>query len=209
MRLRGCWIGVGAAVLAACGGAQADVDRALQRMYDQPKAQLYESSSALGNGAVLRPPPAGTIAREDVLDPALGSGLDSTGAPLARLPVPMTPALLARGRDRFRIVCAACHGAGGFGGSVVAENWAPPRPPTLRGGAAALLPPGALYRIVVGGIGRMPPYAADLPVSDRWAVVAYIATLRGRAPADSAERADSARAARLRAADSARAGPAS
>ena len=67
MRLRGCWIGVGAAVLAACGGAQADADRALQRMYDQPKAQLYESSSALGNGAVLRPPPAGTIAREDVL----------------------------------------------------------------------------------------------------------------------------------------------
>jgi mono/diheme cytochrome c family protein len=196
--------GVGALslVLAACGGTQGTVDRALQRMYEQPKAQAYEASAAFPNGAVLRAPPAGTVAREDVVDPALGSGLDSAGTLLTRIPLPVTPALLARGRHRFGIVCAACHGPGGFGGSIVAENWTPPRPPSLRTGVAALLPPGMVYQVVASGFGRMPGYAADLPVPERWAVVAYVLTLRGRPAADSAERDDSLRAARLRVLDS-------
>ena len=189
-------------MLMACGEAQGTVDRALQRMYDQPKAQVYGASEAFSNGAVLRAPPPGTVAREDMIDPARGSGLDSLGKPLSRVPLEVTPALLARGRRRFGIVCAACHGPGGFGGSVVAENWMPPRPPSLRTGVAAALPPGMLYQVVSRGFGRMPSYAADLPVDDRWAVVAYMLTLRGQPPADSVERDDSLRAAELRALDS-------
>jgi mono/diheme cytochrome c family protein len=189
-------------VLTACSGAQATVDRALQRMYDQPKAQAYGASEAFPDGAVLRMPPAGTVAREDVIDPARGAGLDSMGRPLSRVPLEVTPALLARGRKRFAIVCAACHGPGGFGGSIVAENWMPPRPPSLRTGVAAALPPGMIYQVVARGFGRMPSYAADLPVNDRWAVVAYMLTLRGQPPADSVERDDSLRAARLRVLDS-------
>lgn len=202
MRTLGRWLAAALPIVAACGGAQADVDRALQRMYDQPRAHAYGPSGAFATGAVMRPPPAGTVAREDVLDSALGLGLGSGGTPLDRIPVPVTPALLARGRDRFAIVCAACHGVGGFGGSVVAANWMPRRPPSLRGGAAVLLPPGAIYRIVTGGIGRMPSYAAELPVTDRWAIVAFVETLRHRPPADSLERDDSSRAERLRVLDS-------
>jgi mono/diheme cytochrome c family protein len=111
--------------------------------------------------------------------------------------------MLARGQSRFHIQCAACHGAGGFGGSVVAANWyPPPRPPSLRTGPAAMLPAGRVYQAVTSGFGRMPSYAPELPASDRWAVVAYALTLRGRPPSDSAERDDSVRAAGLRALDS-------
>jgi mono/diheme cytochrome c family protein len=184
--------------LAACEGVQANVDRALQRMREQPKADAYEASGVFPDGKVLQVAPAGTVAREDVLDPALATGRDSAGAYLARVPMPVAPALLERGRSRFRIVCGACHGPGGFGGSVVAENWTPPRPPSLRAGPAAVLAPGMLYEVVRNGFGRMPPYASDLPVTDRWAIVAYALTIRGRSPADSAERDDSARAAELR-----------
>jgi hypothetical protein len=50
----------------------------------------------------------------------------------------------------------------------------------------------------------MPSYAGVLPVEDRWAIVAYALTMRGRLPADSAEREDSTRAARLALPDSVR-----
>jgi mono/diheme cytochrome c family protein len=190
------------AALAACGGAQATVDRALQRMYDQPKAQAYGASDVFPNGAVLRPPPAGTVAREDVADPTVGLGLDSAGKAVTQVPIQVTPALLARGRKRFEIACAACHGPGGFGGSIVAENWLPPRPPSLRTGVAAQLPAGMVYQVISNGFGRMPAYAGDLTVPDRWAIVAYLLTQRGRPPADSTERADSARAEQLRVLDS-------
>jgi mono/diheme cytochrome c family protein len=189
-------------LLVGCGGAQGRVDRALQRMYRQPKAQAYQATEVFPGGAVLRPPPSGTVAREDVVDAALGRGLDAAGRPLDRVPLGVTPALLAEGRKRFTIVCAACHGPGGFGGSIVAENWPPPRPRSLRAGVAAQLPAGMVYQVVANGFGRMPGYAGDLPVPDRWAVVAYVLTLRGRPPADAVERDDSLRAARLRGLDS-------
>jgi len=190
-------------LLAACGGVQPVVDRALQRMRAQPRADAYGASAAFPDGKVMQPPPAGTIAREDPIDSGSAGGLDAHGAYLTRVPLAETPALLARGRSRFRIVCAACHGAGGFGGSIVAENWwPPPRPPSLRSGPAAALPAGMMYQVVSSGFGRMPAYAPDLPVADRWAVVAYALALRGRPAADSAERDDSAHAAALRVRDS-------
>ena len=190
-------------LFVACDGIQPAVDRALQRMRAQPKAGAYGASAAFADGKVMQPPPAGTIAREDALDSAGSAGLDARGAYLAGVPLSQTAALLARGQSRFRIQCAACHGAGGFGGSVVAENWyPPPRPPSLRTGRAAVLPPGQVYQVVTSGFGRMPSYAPALSAADRWAVVAYALTLRGRPPSDSAEREDSVRAAGLRALDS-------
>jgi mono/diheme cytochrome c family protein len=187
-------------LLVACDGIQPVVDRALQRMRSQPKAGAYGASPVFPDGKVMQPPPAGAIAREDGLDST--AGLDAHGGYVARVPLPETAALLARGRSRFQAVCAACHGPGGFGGSVVAENWwPPPRPPSLRGGRVAELPAGQLFEVVTRGFGRMPSYAPQLSVSDRWAVVAYALTLRGRSPSDSAEREDSVRAAELAARD--------
>jgi mono/diheme cytochrome c family protein len=194
----------GLLLLAACGSAQSGVDRALQRMRDQPRANSYAASSVFADGMVMRAPPAGTVAREATLDPATATGRDAAGRYVTDVPIAVTPALLATGRSRFRIFCGACHGPGGFGGSIVAENMVARRPPSLRAGAAAVLPAGMLYEVIRGGFGRMPSYAGELTVPERWAVVAYALSIRGRAPADSAEREDSARAAAIRATDSAR-----
>jgi hypothetical protein len=43
----------------------------------------------------------------------------------------------------------------------------------------------------------MPGYAAELPVEDRWAVVAYVRWLQRRGAISGEEREDSIRAARL------------
>jgi hypothetical protein len=61
--------------------------------------------------------------------------------------------------------------------------------------------------VIREGFGRMPSYAGVLTVADRWAIVEYALTLRGRLPADSAEREDSARAVAISRRDSVSAEP--
>jgi mono/diheme cytochrome c family protein len=195
-------VGAAVALLAGCGRAQVTVDRALQRMQHQPRGDAYAVSGVFADGKVMQAPPPGTVARERVLDAALATGRDSSREYLRQVPVSVTAQLLARGRSRFRIFCGACHGVGGFGGSVVASNFTERRPPSLRTGGATELPPGRLYEVIRNGVGRMPSYAADLSVTDRWAVVAYTLTLRARPATDVEERDDSTRAAELRRLDS-------
>jgi hypothetical protein len=39
-------------------------------------------------------------------------------------------------------------------------------------------PPGYFFQVIANGFGVMPGYAAQIPVSDRWAIVAYIQALQ-------------------------------
>jgi mono/diheme cytochrome c family protein len=187
--------------LVACGGQHA-VDAALQRMRDQPRYDPYGRSAFFSNGAVMQPPPQGTVPRGQVLASRLATGREPAGGYLADVPLPTTADLLGRGRSRFGIFCAACHGAGGYGGSVVAANMVERRPPSLRAAAMRALPAGFYYQVITQGLGRMPSYAAELSVADRWAVVAYLRDLQRRTSATPDEREDSVRAAELRSLDS-------
>jgi mono/diheme cytochrome c family protein len=151
-------------------------------MRDQPRYDVYESSAVFRDGRVMQRPPIGTVSREQIVDPpALADGA-TDGAPVTNVPVPVTPQLLALGRSRFQIFCAVCHGARADGVSIVASNMHNPAPPSLLTPRARDLPPGSVYRIIRYGLGSMPSYAAELSVSERWAVVAYLAALqRGEA----------------------------
>jgi mono/diheme cytochrome c family protein len=148
----------------------------LDPMQRQPKYRAYQASEAHPDGLAMRHPPAGTVPYGAVLDPALSTGLGPDGRPLARAPIPPTPELLARGRNRFEILCAACHGLVGDGESQVAINMALRRPPSLH--AYRDVPDGHIYQVVTNGFGLMPSYAAELTVQDRWAVVAYVRALQ-------------------------------
>jgi mono/diheme cytochrome c family protein len=185
-------------VLAGCS-QQATVDRALERMREQPRYEAYGASRFFSDGKAMQAPPEGTVPLERELDGILATGRDRTGRYVAELPATVTGGILDRGRTRFGIFCAACHGAGGWGGSIVAGNMVERRPPSLHDARIAALPPGRLYEIVRAGYGRMPGYAGELSVKDRWAVVAYVRALAGRPVADTAEREDSIRGAELRA----------
>ncbi len=159
------------------------------RMITQPKALPY--------GAAMRALPKGTIARDRIADPERRDGRAADGTLVATLPVPITRALLERGRDRFDIICAACHGLAGDGESAVAHNMERRRPPSLHEPRLVALSPGAMYRVIVDGYGLMPSYTTmlpsysprrsvslrgpaepDLAIDDRWAVVAYVRTLQ-------------------------------
>lgn len=195
-------IAVACMPLAACGRGDHRRGWDWERMRQQPRYDVYEASRFFADSAVMQTPPAGTIAREQIVGQPLFTEGSEGGRDATTIPVRVTPALLTLGRSRFEIYCAVCHGAGGYGGSVVAANMLPPRPPSLRSPAMRALPPGRVFRVVTQGFGRMPSYATQLSVEERWALIAYLQQLQQSGRAGSPEaRDDSVRAARLQAHD--------
>jgi hypothetical protein len=145
-----------------------------ERMIDQRSLRSFERTSFFEDGRAMRPPPPGTIALGvDLRDHALEPGGDYVD----QLPMPVTRPLLERGRNRFEIYCAPCHGLRGDGATVVASNMTLRRPPSLIAAPVTDFPAGRVFQVVSLGYGLMPSYQSQLGVHDRWAVVAYLRAL--------------------------------
>jgi mono/diheme cytochrome c family protein len=178
-------------LLAACGHTTERERVDFERMRLQQKDVSYGGSSVFANTSSMQAPPFGTISRETSADTGvLGTGMRS-GRQVADVPGPITPERLAVGQRKFTVYCAVCHGVAAFGGSRVAQNMGPPRPPSLRSAAVMARPAGYLFAIATHGIGRMPGYAPDLSAAERWDVVAYVRQLQHTPPATAAAIDDS------------------
>ncbi len=140
------------------------------------KKKAYQTSSEFADGLAMRHPPDGTVPYGSALDPVVATGVGDDGKPVAASPVEVTAATLARGRNRFDIYCAACHGVLGDGESQVALNMSLRKPPSLH--AYRDVGDGYIFRVVTNGFGLMPSYASELSVEDRWAVVGYVRALQ-------------------------------
>lgn len=148
----------------------------LDPMQRQQKYKAYQVNDRYDDGLAMRRPPRGTVPYGPLLDPVVATGLGPDGKPVPLLPVAVDARLLARGRQRFDITCATCHGVLGDGESQVAMNMSLRRPPSLH--LYRDLPDGYIYRVITEGFGLMPSYASALSVEDRWAVVAYVRALQ-------------------------------
>ncbi|HEU4728602.1 MAG TPA: cytochrome c [Kofleriaceae bacterium] len=168
-------IACAAAWLAGCDRGEATPD--WSRMITQGKPLPFGDSALFSDGRAMRPLPAGVVARDWIAEPGRRTGLAADGADLTAVPLPITRALLERGRERFAIACAPCHGVAGDGDTPVARAMQRRRPPSLHERRITALPVGALYRVIVSGYGVMPSYAGMLAPDDRWAVIAYVRTL--------------------------------
>ena len=156
--------------------------------HQQPRERAYRPSDFFETGLVMQAPPAGTVPRERrTMNTALTSGISGyTGQwgqngerivrYASRIPVPVTPELMALGRKRFDITCATCHGPLGDGDSIVATQMSLRPPPSLHKYADRA--PGYIFEVATHGFGMMASYAAELTVEERWAVVAYIRALQ-------------------------------
>lgn len=164
-------------MVAGCEGVLPEPD--FERMQHQRGYRPFEASAQFPDGRVMQPPPAGTVPRGEVLGrPGLTRGVLSSGAYTAEIPVPLTRALLERGRDRFDVYCAPCHGVRGDGISMVATNMTLRRPPSLIDEPVLSFPPGRVFQVASVGYGLMPAYDLHMSVGDRWAVVAYMQALQ-------------------------------
>jgi mono/diheme cytochrome c family protein len=145
-------------------------------MAEQPRFEPLEAGGA-GEPPAARHPPNGTVARGQLrLDALLYAGLEQ-GEVADRLPFPATMRVLQRGRERFDIYCAPCHGHDGAGqGPIVQRGFTPP--PSLHAERLRQAPLGHFFRVATLGYGAMPQYAKQVPAEDRWAIVAYIRALQ-------------------------------
>jgi mono/diheme cytochrome c family protein len=158
----------------------------VQDMDDQPSYRSQQANPWFADGRAMRPPVEGTLARGALhLDAAYFRGLDGASY-VQRFPtqVQLTRATLERGRERFDVYCAPCHGLAGYGDGIVnarAERlaqgtWVPPA--SLHEEPALGRPVGHLFNTITNGIRTMPSYAAQIPVEDRWAIVGYVRALQ-------------------------------
>ncbi|MBM3863248.1 MAG: cytochrome c [Verrucomicrobia bacterium] len=89
--------------------------------------------------------------------------------------------LIRRGRERYGIYCAVCHGASGDGNGITAAYGVPVAAnPNAKLNAISpeTYPDGRLFEVITAGKGQMSGYGANIPVRDRWAIIAWIRTLQ-------------------------------
>ena len=158
-------------VLAAAAGCRQD-------MHDQPKYIPLRYSSFFADARSERPLVQGTVARghldEDTL---LYTGKGPDGKPSNLFPFPVTKDVIERGQQRFNIYCTPCHDRTGYGlGMVVRRGYR--HPPSYHTDQARALANGFIFDVITNGFGAMPDYAAQIPVRDRWAIVAYVRALQ-------------------------------
>jgi hypothetical protein len=171
------WWLFAALALAGCNDGLFEVD--LERMIDQRYYRAYQASEYFADGRSMRTPPADTVARDRVVDPELAEGRVD-GVWIDRLPLAIDRGVIERGRDRFDVFCAPCHGIAGDGDSIVAANMQLRRPPSIVDARVRAFPVGRIFGVVTHGYGMMRSYAEDLSVDERWATMAYLRALQVR-----------------------------
>ena len=148
-----------------------------QDMHDAPRLDPLESSTFFADGRASRQLVANTVPRGHLReDEHLYTG-KVNGQPAAEFPMPVTAAVMARGRERFEIFCAPCHGKSGEGnGMIVLRGFR--KPPSYHEQRLRDQPVGYYFDVMTNGFGAMQDYSAQVPVADRWAIAAYIRAIQ-------------------------------
>ncbi|HEV2971469.1 MAG TPA: cytochrome c [Pirellulales bacterium] len=176
-----------------------------QEMGKQPAFRPLEPSGFFADGRSARPLVTGTIARgqletdvgfftgrrERAPQPEIVAAAgQEAGKPTVRLvnpddmasyvdnfPFAMTTQILDRGRERFTIYCAVCHGTYGYGDGIVVRRGFK-APPSYHIDRLRDAPVGYVFAVATYGYGAMADYAEQVAPRDRWAIVAYIRALQ-------------------------------
>ena len=161
-------LGLCAALLSVvAGGCQIRQD-----MADQPKNTPLSPSPFFDDGRSERPLIENTVARGSIADEDLFVPKESNAFPL-----PLTPELLNRGQERYRIFCSPCHGIQGDGNGMVSMRGMK-HPPSYHDPRLRQVSNGYLYDVITNGFGGMLSYSAQVPPADRWAIIAYVRALQ-------------------------------
>jgi len=152
----------------------------------QPKLTQQVPSDFFADGRSDRAAPPNTVAtsygpagqplkNDDFL--YLGKAPDGSFAKGFPAAIRVDMKLLERGRDRFTIYCAPCHGAVGDGNGIT-KTYGMGATPTYHDDRLRKMAEGEIFNTITNGKGQMNPYADKLKPADRWAVIAYVRALQ-------------------------------
>jgi mono/diheme cytochrome c family protein len=157
-------------------------------MQDQPKMKPFRGSTFFTDGLSGRQPIEGTVPRGFLrTDTEYFTGKKSASSAVQNtnafaddtdtFPFPITKETVQRGRERYEIFCSVCHGLTGNGdGMVVRRGFR--RAASFNDDRLRQAPVGHFFDAITNGWGAMPSYSSQIPVQDRWAIIAYIRALQ-------------------------------
>lgn len=197
--LLGMAVGLALAGLAGCRGEPSSKPpvHLNPNMDTQDKYKPYRASAFYEDGRAMRTPPEHTVGWGRVplkgfqdphmlkADDAMYLGyseLDAEGNPQWVDTIPVAPSmqLMRRGQERYDIYCAPCHDGAGYGKGPVTMRPGLLPVPSYHDKRLQEMPVGQIYKAITYGVNNnnMPSYARQIPVDDRWAIVAYVRALQ-------------------------------
>jgi mono/diheme cytochrome c family protein len=162
-------------------------------MNRQLKLRPMEANAFFPNGVSSQLPPPGTIARSEPIQTIAGPVYSFEDSPLntgcvtsttsttnfvETNPLPVNEALLQRGRERFDIYCAPCHGRLGDGNGITKKLGLMPAVANLHDQRIVVMTDGEIFNTIMHGKSTMAAYGPLMPAEDRWAVIAYLRALQ-------------------------------
>ena len=156
----------------------------------QAKLRPMEPNHFFANGVSSQLPPAGTVARSQPIETAKGAvyrfedSSVNTGRVIGTTnfvetnPLAVNAQLIQRGRERFDIYCAPCHGRLGDGNGITKKIGVMPAVANLHDKRIVEMADGEIFNTVSNGKGLMGAAGPLLPTEDRWAVIAYLRALQ-------------------------------
>jgi mono/diheme cytochrome c family protein len=159
-------------------------------MRHQLKLRPQTPNDFFANGVSSQLPVPGTVARGSPIltvageaypyqDAAVYTGrVPGTTNFVETNPLPITAQLLERGRQRFAIYCSPCHGLEADGNGITKKIGAMAVVASLHDKRIVEFADGELFYVITHGRNLMGAYGPNVPVADRWAIVAYLRALQ-------------------------------
>src|ERR1017187_8841703 len=156
----------------------------------QAKLRPQEPNHFFANGVSSQLPPAGTVARSQPIQTVNGEVYAFEDSPVntGRVtgttnfvetnPLAVNAQLIQRGRERFDIYCAPCHGRLGDGNGITKKIGVMPAVANLHDKRIVEMADGEIFSTVTHGKGLMGAAGPLIPTADRWATIAYLRALQ-------------------------------
>ena len=93
------------------------------------------------------------------------------------IPIEVNAQVMERGRQRFNITCAMCHGATAHGDGIT-KQYGLATVVTLQDERIRKMADGEIFNTITNGKNTMMAYGPNLVVADRWAIICYLRALQ-------------------------------
>jgi len=161
----------------------------IRNMYNQPRYDTQEKKPFFEDQRSMRPEIEGTVSQEMMSALTWSTGRTADDEYILEVPPALVAmnggpqAMVERGRGRYNIFCATCHGYNGSGKGMISRRadqlgYLGLVAKSFHEDRLRHAPDGQIYATIANGIRNMPGYAHNIPESDRWAIVMYIRALQ-------------------------------